>query len=181
MISFTRESGLKWQRSHVKTFQRFHLYNSLIINRIKSSEHFEFSFLYIISTTTNVSSTENSLDPIGEDDEAYEDTYCPIQIPHLGLMLKHFSTDEDGEPHDSPHQWVKSWNKKIHKHTWCKNTLYRCSLADMWCWLLWYRAAYKVSSGVIDSWHASVCLLKGHLVWMSERAESYRHVSGFVL
>lgn len=52
------------------------------------------------------------LDSISEDDQTYEDTYCPIQVPHLGFMLKHFSADEDGEPHDSPHQRVESWKEE---------------------------------------------------------------------
>ena len=49
------------------------------------------------------------LDSIGKDDQPYKDSYRPVQVPHLGLMLEHLSADEDGEPHDSPHQGVETW------------------------------------------------------------------------
>lgn len=48
------------------------------------------------------------LDSVGEDNEAHEDSYCSIQVPHLGLMLEHLGADEDGEAHDPAHQRVKS-------------------------------------------------------------------------
>ncbi|MEQ2174391.1 hypothetical protein GOODEAATRI_007512, partial [Goodea atripinnis] len=48
-----------------------------------------------------------------EDDEAHEDPYCSIQVPHLGLMFENFSTDEDGEPHNPSDQRVESWKEKI--------------------------------------------------------------------
>lgn len=61
------------------------------------------------------------LDSVGEDDKAYEDTYCPIQVPHLGFVFEHFSTDEDREAHDPPHQRVESWRKTTHTRVsrWC--------------------------------------------------------------
>lgn len=31
-------------------------------------------------------------------------------------MLEHFSTNEDGEPHDPPHQGVESWKKSRNHH-----------------------------------------------------------------
>lgn len=54
----------------------------------------------------------DSLDSVGEDDEADEDAYCPVQVPHLGFVLEHFGADEDGEAHDSSDQRVESWEKK---------------------------------------------------------------------
>ena len=44
------------------------------------------------------------LDSVCEDDETYEDAYCPVQVPHLGFVLEHLGADEDGEAHDSPDQ-----------------------------------------------------------------------------
>lgn len=49
-------------------------------------------------------SDEHLLDAVGEDDEADEDPYCPVQVPHLGLVPEHLGADEDGEAHDSAHQ-----------------------------------------------------------------------------
>lgn len=50
----------------------------------------------------------HSLDSVGEDNEAHEDSYCSVQVPHLRLMLEHLGADEDGEAHDPAHQRVKS-------------------------------------------------------------------------
>lgn len=99
-------------------------------------------------------SANHLLDSIGEDDETYEDAYCPIQVPHLGFMLEHFSTDEDGESHDPPDQWVESWKEKVlYKDSW--RGFWRLlvgiqttsclglpqtpvkSPVDMWYWLQW--------------------------------------------
>lgn len=60
------------------------------------------------------------LDSVGEDDETYEDAYRPVQVPHLGLVLEHFSTDENGEAHDSAHQGVESCKdqtERLSKHS----------------------------------------------------------------
>ena len=51
----------------------------------------------------------HSLDAVGEDDEAHEHPDGSIQVPHLGLVLEHLSTDEDGEAHDSSHQGVETY------------------------------------------------------------------------
>lgn len=56
------------------------------------------------------------LDSICEDDQTYQDTYCSVQVPDFGLLLEHFSTDEDGEAHDSTNQRVKPW--KNHKQSY---------------------------------------------------------------
>lgn len=69
---------------------------------------FEYYTLFKIFNQ-NQSHCWHLLDSVGEDDEAHEDPYCSVQVPHLGLMFEHFSTDEDGEPHDASNQRVKSW------------------------------------------------------------------------
>lgn len=130
------------------------------------------------------------LDSISEDDETYEDAYCPVQVPHLGFMLEHFCADEDGEPHDSPHQGVESWKEDTAQSRFffwklvgwwqlCRLSVgiqpWLCSgfsqtpaksPADVWYWPLWPLAVNEVSGGVIDSWNASnIChILKGHLL-----------------
>jgi len=54
----------------------------------------------------------HSLDAVGEDGEAHEDADRPIQVPHLGLVLEHLHTDENGEAHDSAHQRVEACKDK---------------------------------------------------------------------
>lgn len=54
----------------------------------------------------------HSLDSIAEDDEADKDAYCPVQVPHLGLLLEDLGADEDRESHDASHQRVESCKDK---------------------------------------------------------------------
>lgn len=56
----------------------------------------------------------DSLDSVGQDGEAYEDSHRSVQVPHHGLVLEHLSADEDGEAHDGPHQGVEAW-KETHR------------------------------------------------------------------
>lgn len=48
------------------------------------------------------------LGAVSEDDESDQHTNGAVQIPNLRIVLKHFSADEDGEPHDPAHQRVEA-------------------------------------------------------------------------
>lgn len=53
-------------------------------------------------------SQSNLLNSVGQDDEADEDTYCPVQVPDVRFMFEDLSADEDGESHDSSNQRIKT-------------------------------------------------------------------------
>ncbi len=147
-----------------------------------------------------ISSSNHLLDSIGEDDQTYEDTYCPIQVPHLRLLPEHFSTDEDGEAHDSAHQRVESWKetKRIQVFLWklsrpqsadedfgdsvlslrnLRRVQCVCACVCMHvCVMLLLRppTVYKVLAVVTDSWSVStICRWK--VISLHQSVSEHRH------